>query len=255
MKRILIFILILIPMLSWAFGTKPATSMSVTYPDSTKIYTDDSLVVTGTVTATIDSADTRKTISIDVIPDPDSSKTRKMLSIDVLPAITGAVTTSGTATVSGDIGIDNFTDQEPVFRDSLNTGSIAATDTVEIVMGTGMMFNHVKGFYRASWKTSDNVDSIKFEYRFVHGTYALTRWLPMYSDTNRTDGAAVSYVVTTATTNTWVAGVPYWALLYDPASTSPMGCIPKAQDKIEFRIINLGSTVFIATWFTVWQEN
>jgi hypothetical protein len=221
MKRILFLIIILFPSLVLAYGTKPLSSVTVS----------------GTVTATIDSTKERKLVSVDVIPDPDSTKTRKVVSID------------NTVTATG------WADQEPVYRDSLSSGTVAATDTVEIYMGTGTWFLHVKGFYRASWNMTASTDSVKFEYRFVHGTYALTRWLPMYADTNRTDGAAVSYAVTTSLTNDWASGTPYWALLYDPSSTNPMGCIPKQGDEIEFRIINLSSTAFTATWFTVWQEN
>ncbi|MFA6358781.1 MAG: hypothetical protein WCY09_09025, partial [Candidatus Omnitrophota bacterium] len=213
MKRILIFILILIPMLSWAFGTKPVTT-TVTFPDSMKIYTNDTLVVTGTVTAEIDSADMRKTISIDAIPDPDSSKTRKMISIDVLPAITGAVTTSGTATVTGSTSTTNFDDMQPVMR-NIVAGDSAVVNLDTLIITQSVLFGNTTGVtFRIGVKVSTTTgDSNKVSAQFFCGDSAYSRIFPLYAF-NDTDYAVPTIV--TADDITLTAGRIRWFLPYSP---------------------------------------
>lgn len=219
MKKLLIIIALLIPMVAMAFGPKPANN-SITFPDSTKIYSNDTLSATlvGANRVKIDSA--------------------------------GTITTSGTASVS------NWTAQEPVFRDSALSASLNALDTIDVVMGTGLYFNHVKGFYRFGFVPDSTIDSVKIQYRIVHGTYPLTRWLPMAVDTQRTAGSAPAYASSMGN-NIYAVSVPYWGLLYDPSTTAPMGCIPKSQDQIEFRFIQTKTVTSEVkfTTFIVWQEN
>ena len=266
MKRILIFILILIPMLSWAFGTKPATSTSVTYPDSTKIYTDDSLVVTGTVTATIDSTKerklisvdvipdpdstkTRKLVSVDVIPDPDSTKTRKTLSIDVLPTITGAVTVSGSTSTT------NFDDMQPVMR-NIVAGDSAVVNLDTLIITQSVLFGNTTGVtFRIGVKVSTTTgDSNKVAAQFFCGDSAYSRIFPLYAF-NDTDYAVPTIV--TADDITLTAGRIRWFLPYSPTDNIPMSFVPRVGDRMKLYIIHYGTETltYSATAYFVWQEN
>lgn len=302
MKRILITILVLIPMLSWAYGTKPVNSITVSLnpadtisvrntdtlnvsvvnlPDTTivsgtlTVNTEDSVTISNdtlTVKAPLGVRVTQTTgdtllaniplgVTVNSLPNirVDSIGTVSVdgrVRVDSIGTvtITGAVTTSGSATVSGSVDVGNFADQEPVYRDSSLTASIYELDTLTVTMSS--TFAHTKGFYRATWIADSSCDSVKVQYRFVHGTFGLTRWLPLFVDTVSVAGNASAYVSSNGIV-TYIADNPNWALLYDPTSTSPITCVPKTGDQLELRFIQLGNTaqeVRMTVLFT-WQEN
>jgi len=239
----LIIILLLIPMLAFAWGTDKRTAVPVT----------------GTLTTTIDSLDTRKLISVDVLPaitgtvtaDVDSTKQRKLLSIDVLPAITGAVTVNTEDSVT-------LSNPAPAFRDSIAAVELTAEDTVEVDMTTGVVFGNLNGVLRVGLIAVDDTrDSTIIQYRFRHGTFDLsTRWMPLYVDTTRTDGEASS-IASSCGINEYVGNKVYWSVLYDPSDTNPMGCTPIAGDVLQIRLIRLGDedeTLSYITLFT-WGTN
>jgi len=242
MKHLLIIIIILlIPCLAFGqWGTKPPTTTPVT----------GAVIVTGTVDATIDSADTRKLISVDVLPaitgavdaTIDSADTRKLISVDVMPAITG------------NVGLNNFADMMPIQRDSTTTSASSGLDTITVVMTTGVWFEHSNGFYRFGFSPDIDCDSTLVHYRFTRNGSGETRWFPMSVDSVSIDGNATGYVSTNTLVKYW-AGKKYWALLYDPSSTNPMSYLPSELEEIEFRFINTGyDAVTYVTKFK-WQEN
>jgi hypothetical protein len=223
MKKLILIIALLIPALVFGqWGVKPKSSTTIT----------------GTVTI-----ETPDTINVALTG-------ANRVKVDSIGTVT--VTGTVTANVAGDVGIDNFTSMYPANDDSGNTGSIYATDTVVVTMGTGVTFTNQLGFFLFTVIPDSTVDSILVEWRRPIGTEAWSRWFPTYPDTNRTDGNEVTYVKTEEV-NEYVADKAYSALLFDPADTNPMSYLPKSGDKIQFRFIQVGNAEQEVK-FTYWIE-
>jgi len=166
----------------------------------------------------------------------------------------GGKPATSTTITSGSLEITNFADQENVVRDSITVTTITNIDTIDTDQVT--VFGNTKGIMRLGLVPDvATVDSVYVLARFMHGTFAMTRWFPVYMDTVQTDTSATAFVAA-LDLGPLVAGATYWGLFYDPSGTTPMDFVPKAGDHMQIRIAHrkTGATV-VYTMFIVWQEN